>query len=382
MMKNYLLLLFCAVCGISIAQNVGVGIAVPTQKLHVADAGSPNTATIRVSGLSATTALAAGTAPFKIVMVDNNGVMYRGGTVGTGNNDAWYTLGNAGLTDGTHFLGTTDARRVDFRSNNVIRMTLSSAGYLGMGTVAPANYIHFTKAGPTGAGIWQTYWENTGSGDAVSQWYQTNATNGSRVAMGITNYNAAAFEAVGVFGLALNNVAAASGTIGAKGFNNSTAGNGAEGGFVGGTLLTATGWALYADGWGGGLTAWQNVSDARIKKNVTTLSNSLQKVMQLRGVEYNFDKTNYPNLNVSEAEKQVGFVAQEVEAVFPHLIREANIRASGGNAVTADSKANNQSYLLKTFSYSSIVPILVEAMKEQQQKILDLETRILQLEQK
>ncbi len=379
----YLALLIIASFG-SMAQNVGVGIAAPTQKLHVSDGTSPNTATIRVSGLSGTSALAAGTAPYKVVLVDNNGVMYRGGTAGSGNTDAWYTLGNAGLTDGTHFLGTTDARRIDFRTSNIIRMTMSAGGYLGMGTVTPANYIHFTKAGPTGAGIWQTYWENTGTGDAISQWYNTNVANGSRVAMGVTNYNSNTYEAVGVFGLAINNAtipgAGVIGTIGVKGFNNSIEGNGVEGGFTGGTSLTAPGWAVFAEGWAGGLTAWQNVSDARIKKNIQTIPNALNKVIQLRGVEYNYDKTNYPMLNVSETEKQIGFVAQEVEAVMPELIREANIRASGGQPQSADTKATASSYLLKTFSYSSIVPVLVEAIKEQQQIINDLKTRVEKLE--
>lgn len=380
----FCLALFITASFASMAQNVGIGIAAPTQKLHVADGASPNTATIRVSGLSGTSALAAGTAPFRVVLVDNNGVMYRGGTAGSGNTDAWYTLGNAGLTDGTHFLGTTDARRIDFRTNNIIRMTMSSGGYLGLGTVTPANYVHFTKTGPTGAGIWQTYWENTGTGDAVSQWYNTNVGNGSRVAMGITNYNTNAFEAVGVFGLALNTAtvpgAGVIGTVGVKGFNNSDEGNGVEGGFTGGTLPTAPGWAVFAEGWGGGLTAWQNVSDARIKKDVQTIPNALQKVLQLRGVEYYFDKTNYPMLNVCETHKQIGFVAQEVEAIMPELIREANIRASGGQPQSADTKTAASSYLLKTFSYSSIVPVLVEALKEQQQIINDLKTRVEKLE--
>lgn len=116
------------------------------------------------------------------------------------------------------------------------------------------------------------------------------------------------------------------------------------------------------------------------KKNVQTIPNALQKVLQLRGVEYYFDKTNYPMLNVSENDKQIGFVAQEVESVMPELIREANIRASGGQPQGADTKTTANSYLLKTFSYSSIVPILVEALKEQQQIIEDLKTRVEKLE--
>ncbi len=116
--KVLLLFVFLALASTSIyAQNVGVGIAAPTQKLHVSDGASPNTATIRVSGLSSTTALAAGTAPFSVVIVDANGIMYRGGTVGAGNQNAWYTLGNAGTTAGTNFIGTLDNQAFVVKTN-------------------------------------------------------------------------------------------------------------------------------------------------------------------------------------------------------------------------------------------------------------------------
>src|SRR5688500_4022869 len=101
--------------GVAQAQNVGIGIAAPTQKLHVSDATLPNAATIRVNGLSSTTTLALGTAPFSVVMVDANGVMYRGGTTGSPAN-AWFTTGNAGTVNGTNFMGSTDNISVDFRT--------------------------------------------------------------------------------------------------------------------------------------------------------------------------------------------------------------------------------------------------------------------------
>lgn len=128
------------------AQNVGIGTATPSQKLHVSDGASPNTATIRVSGLSSTTALTAGTAPYKVVIADDNGVLYRGGSAGAGNTDAWYTTGNAGTNASTHFIGTTDA--VDFvvRTNNLEWMRVSSTGNVGIGTATPAVKLHV----PTG----------------------------------------------------------------------------------------------------------------------------------------------------------------------------------------------------------------------------------------
>ena len=79
-------------------------------------------------------------------------------------------------------------------------------------------------------------------------------------------------------------------------------------------------------------------SDARWKTNVTTLENSLDKVSELRGVRYEW-------IDHSKGTgDHIGFIAQEVEAVFPE-------------AVSTD----NQGY--KSVSYAKLVSPLVEAVK-------------------
>lgn len=111
-MKKLLLLLTLFIVGarVSNSQNVGIGISGPLQKLHVSDGSLPNLATIRVDGLSSSSALAAGLGPYAVVMVDADGVMFRGGSAGSGYNNAWMILGNAGTVAGTNFIGTTDAQ--------------------------------------------------------------------------------------------------------------------------------------------------------------------------------------------------------------------------------------------------------------------------------
>jgi hypothetical protein len=159
-MKRKILLLLTLIASASAglyAQNVGVGIAAPTQKLHVADGVSPNTATIRVSGLSSTTALAAGTAPFSVVIVDANGVMYRGGTVGAGNRDAWYTIGNAGTTAGTNFIGTLDNQAFVIKTNGAaatnerMRVLATGAGVYNNTTPFAGDVFSVYGSGYTGA---------------------------------------------------------------------------------------------------------------------------------------------------------------------------------------------------------------------------------------
>ena len=68
---------------------------------------------------------------------------------------------------------------------------------------------------------------------------------------------------------------------------------------------------------GGG--AWAVVSDARVKKNVEVLHGSLDKLMKLRPVTFEYKN---PGEGLQVAGRHVGLIAQEVEDVFPEWITE------------------------------------------------------------
>ena len=110
-------------------------------------------------------------------------------------------------------------------------------------------------------------------------------------------------------------------------------------------------------------------SDARYKKNIYTLNNSLEKVMQLRGVGYEMRKEEFPDKQFSDG-AQVGLIAQEVEKVVPEVV-----------VTNADG--------YKSVDYAKLVPVLIEALKGQQQqrqedlkRIEKLEAQIKQLIEK
>lgn len=54
----------------------------------------------------------------------------------------WLLTGNSGTNPATNFVGTTDANRLVFRTNNAERMTILSGGNVGIGTSAPAVPLH------------------------------------------------------------------------------------------------------------------------------------------------------------------------------------------------------------------------------------------------
>jgi len=99
-----------------------------------------------------------------------------------------------------------------------------------------------------------------------------------------------------------------------------------------------------------------NTSDMRWKRDIVPVDDALSKVLQLKGVKYNWRFDEYPEQGFSH-EKQIGFIAQEVEQVLPELVQ-------------ADK--NN----FKGVSYDKITAVLVEAIKEQQQMIEELKQEV------
>ena len=99
-------------------------------------------------------------------------------------------------------------------------------------------------------------------------------------------------------------------------------------------------------------TSFTTSSDKRYKENIETIPSSLEKVLGLRGVYYDWiDKKKF------NERKQVGFIAQEVEEVVPELV------------VTNDEG-------FKSVNYNQSVSLLVEAIKEQQSMIKQLQEEI------
>jgi hypothetical protein len=96
-----------------------------------------------------------------------------------------------------------------------------------------------------------------------------------------------------------------------------------------------------------------SVSDEKLKDNVKTISNPLDKVMALRGVEFDWNKGN------RKGQKDLGLIAQEVEKVLPEIVREKKM-----------AFIDNETY--KKIDYDKVVGLLIEAIKEQQQQIEEL----------
>ncbi|MEQ8812584.1 MAG: tail fiber domain-containing protein, partial [Imperialibacter sp.] len=98
-------------------------------------------------------------------------------------------------------------------------------------------------------------------------------------------------------------------------------------------------------------TASLLISDRRLKKEIIQLDNSLSKLSQLNGYTY------YLKSDSLNSDLQSGVIAQEVQEVFPYLIIN---RPDGFLAV----------------DYQGLIPILIEALKEEHARVSDLKTEV------
>ena len=110
-----------------------------------------------------------------------------------------------------------------------------------------------------------------------------------------------------------------------------------------------------------------NVSDAKLKYNVNNLSNATNLVMNLKPKSYYYKQDGlFSSLNLSEG-LQFGFIAQELETVFPELV---------SNQVHMNKINTSEKIEYKAVNYIALIPILTQAIKEQQQKIETLEAKL------
>lgn len=334
----------------------------------------------------------------------------------------WALTGNEGTTPGTNFIGTTDNQDLVVATDSNERMRVDNNGNVGIGTSTPAisnDGVEVNKliveGAATSTGTSFTYmslFANTGSGAALSI-LNEDATNNFPT-LNVASYGP---EGTGIRGLHLSDSGLG---FGVYGHSNSTEGVGVRGtgnyaieglgtlegvygqgfyGIYGVTTNLTFGYAgLFLGDVGVSNNLWvdgtiNGVSDKRVKKNFRTIDNALATINALNPTLYeknvnivrnkygeekislkSINKSNIKTERVSSSNKSVdkteyGFIAQELELILPELVKEKRMDIEGLGEVD-----------LKSVNYIGLIPILTEAIQEQQTIIESQESRIAKLE--
>ena len=213
-----------------------------------------------------------------------------------------------------------------FATSNLERMRITEAGRVGIGTDIPnamlevaTDIINFKAVRGTASGNNSTGVYGSASGSD---------------GIGLYGY-ASGYDGIGVFG----QVGAGGGTTYAGYFDGNL--------HVAGDI-TYTG-------------SCTDVSDIRLKENITPLKNGIEKISRLKAVYFN-------NKGESSDNREVGVIAQDVEKVLPELVL-----------------TNKEGF--KSVDYTKLSPVLIEAVKELkaendilQEQNKQLESRLSELE--
>jgi Chaperone of endosialidase len=295
-----------------------------------------------------------------------------------------------------------------FRAENTAKFTFLD-GDVGMGTVNPARRLHVEPSEIHSGGVWggfsfanrdtQTFIDIPRAGERWV-WYAQGGT--ARLWSGGDIFSITPSGNVGIGTMNPNTKLHINGT--GIDSNGSTAvvrivsGNGAQNLLLDGNEIDAIADGLFlnnnthqnvilANGGGnvgigtatpaykfdvaGGAhaTSFPTSSDARLKREIRPLTQTLEKLDKIRGISFEWNEL-YESLGRSTGHREIGVMAQEVEAVFPELV----------------TRWGEESY--RAVDYGRLTAVLIEAVKElkarqdiQQQYIVGLEGRLAALEQ-
>ena len=104
-------------------------------------------------------------------------------------------------------------------------------------------------------------------------------------------------------------------------------------------------------------TGFTSISDKRLKTDIQPISESLDKIVRLKPTGFTW---------IEKQEKDIGFIAQEVEEVIPELIHETK------GFIDIDSEEQDDT-LYKSISYDKLTIYLVDAIKELTKRVEEFE---------
>ena len=115
----------------------------------------------------------------------------------------------------------------------------------------------------------------------------------------------------------------------------------------------------------------QTISDNVIKKNIFPISNPLQSILKLEPRVFEYDTDTFKHLQLKQG-KQFGFLAENMNEVFPGMVSRKNISYMYGKNSYRDSKINS-------IDEVSLIPVLVASVQELYNEIEQLKLEIQRL---
>jgi hypothetical protein len=305
--------------------NVGIGTTSPSAKFHVANAGVSAQATFVGTTLS----------PY-ITVVGNSGTTI----LGNESNGGW--------------VGTIGSQAFVFKTTDTERMRITSGGLVGINCNPTLSWLQVVQ--PSGSNSVAGRFQHPGNASygVVMSLETTGGSDNPALSFKNNNGGSPVYYSINC---------ASNGTL----YFNS---GGSENGF--GTQrisFDASGNAYKGSGAG----SWLSLSDERIKTNIEDVTGGLSRILQLRPRTFDYKQPDAHNGKIHEK----GFIAQEIEAVYPNSVTETDFILEQDKQYFAEGEK------AKAIGFNSeFYADLVKAIQEQQTIIETLKADIAELKTK
>jgi len=118
----------------------------------------------------------------------------------------------------------------------------------------------------------------------------------------------------------------------------------------------------------------QQLNEQELKVNIQDIRKSTEQLKQLTPITFDYDTQKFAKLNLPKG-NQYGFLASNVKSVLPDVAKESSQVYTVGKNTTKVARYDN-------VDSESLIPLLVAAIKEQQQQIEALQKEVEVLKEK